>query len=857
MPACESSPDHTKTHGPSIADSGRPLSPSARRRDTRGVVESASDTEKISGYDQWSDQPRSGRVQRQTHRRPHPADDGKGGRRSGGLGERLPRAVGEIDHADVASSSSGGDWTMPSPRCERDCDRSDTANARGATDQQRQEERRGQRRTRQGRKRLEQAGPVWPRDNGDPMLSSELDSVSSSSATGMPPTRRGQSPDNGHEVVGTDGVKVKGRHGHVGERISDDRPGSSAYGRVAGGRSGETRQQCDGRERSEQLARASAATWEQFQQLLERSRESKARFDRAMNGAGVNRAQETRKASPAASPASSTMKIDGAAALGSIATIASASALPSKVNRGLLTDRRNDPTGDVNPDERERGKLKSSLKDLTRSQSPVTTAADGRSVHAARSSTDRVSLFTSTASGNSKGIGGNITLADTPGASTPANTGCVNPDLEQSRLSGVTDGEMSVLLDGRHSTTEGREPETQLRHPSSATASSVSTDSRSCSGGSCAGVRDDIAGALAAAPQTTTVKVHQQPHQRLQQRRYPKQLEQSQESDKEEGSSLSGIPRAKPASPTHAASTDDDYADEQQPVRKGNNFAVRVRQLEEELAIARREAAVTSRTTMFLQQQLSAVMATKLASAERHRGADDPSSMLPSRPTEEGAEASATTAGSSEVIAGTLARGSTTLEERQLQPTVFVGEGQGDVVKVKPEDAGAMTVKAAAVTTTAEDQEMDTRAALERERRAALKAMEAVASAKAKAVAAQRRADEAERKATEVTEEVERGQKERAGMVRQRNELERALSAVRGTRRSVIYSYRYTSCPFPISVFFASRSLLLLVYLYLLSVFVRDCLLRGSFISVDFSVARLTSRALDRSRRLRWGSGEG
>ncbi|CAM9357242.1 unnamed protein product, partial [Sphacelaria rigidula] len=37
------------------------------------------------------------------------------------------------------------------------------------------------------------------------------------------------------------------------------------------------------RERSEELAKASAATWEQFQHLLKRSRESKHRFDRVMD----------------------------------------------------------------------------------------------------------------------------------------------------------------------------------------------------------------------------------------------------------------------------------------------------------------------------------------------------------------------------------------------------------------------------------------------------------------------------------------------------------------------------------------------------------------------------------------------
>lgn len=52
------------------------------------------------------------------------------------------------------------------------------------------------------------------------------------------------------------------------------------------------------REKSEQLAKASAATWGQFQRLLEKSRESKARYDKiideaAESGAGVSKGRQT------------------------------------------------------------------------------------------------------------------------------------------------------------------------------------------------------------------------------------------------------------------------------------------------------------------------------------------------------------------------------------------------------------------------------------------------------------------------------------------------------------------------------------------------------------------------------------
>ncbi|CAM9711013.1 unnamed protein product [Scytosiphon promiscuus] len=74
----------------------------------------------------------------------------------------------------------------------------------------------------------------------------------------------------------------------VGERERSSRTDgvSGAEGEAPSGGGG--RRAGSTRERSEELAKASAATWEQFQELLERSRESKARFDRAMGEASVS-----------------------------------------------------------------------------------------------------------------------------------------------------------------------------------------------------------------------------------------------------------------------------------------------------------------------------------------------------------------------------------------------------------------------------------------------------------------------------------------------------------------------------------------------------------------------------------------
>ncbi|CAM9192645.1 unnamed protein product [Ectocarpus fasciculatus] len=97
--------------------------------------------------------------------------------------------------------------------------------------------------------------------------------------------------------------------GGTGARGSDEGGGGGGtVGSVdsSGGGGGGGRGRSVARERSEELARASAATWEHFQQLLERSRESKARFDRAMDGtaAGLASSATTSSGSVSASAVS-------------------------------------------------------------------------------------------------------------------------------------------------------------------------------------------------------------------------------------------------------------------------------------------------------------------------------------------------------------------------------------------------------------------------------------------------------------------------------------------------------------------------------------------------------------------------
>ncbi|CBN78616.1 expressed unknown protein [Ectocarpus siliculosus] len=93
----------------------------------------------------------------------------------------------------------------------------------------------------------------------------------------------------------------------AGARGSDEGSGGGGtVGSMDSSGGGRGRGRSIATERSEELARASAATWEHFQQLLERSRESKARFDKAMDGtaAGVASSATTSSGSLSASAVS-------------------------------------------------------------------------------------------------------------------------------------------------------------------------------------------------------------------------------------------------------------------------------------------------------------------------------------------------------------------------------------------------------------------------------------------------------------------------------------------------------------------------------------------------------------------------
>ena len=94
---------------------------------------------------------------------------------------------------------------------------------------------------------------------------------------------------NGAFLSPADLVSSRGGDGDGdGGRGGGSTDSSVCFGSGSGGGVGRSKAS----QRSEELARESAATWEQFQELLERSRKSKDRFDKAMDGAAVAAADE-------------------------------------------------------------------------------------------------------------------------------------------------------------------------------------------------------------------------------------------------------------------------------------------------------------------------------------------------------------------------------------------------------------------------------------------------------------------------------------------------------------------------------------------------------------------------------------
>lgn len=94
-----------------------------------------------------------------------------------------------------------------------------------------------------------------------------------------------------------------------GSRIFRAGDGKGGKGKVNGG----SAQRSKAKERSEELAKASAATWEQFQHLLKRSRASKKRFDRVMGGSGTSSAPICEKTVVGGRPRLAEKAMDGAA----------------------------------------------------------------------------------------------------------------------------------------------------------------------------------------------------------------------------------------------------------------------------------------------------------------------------------------------------------------------------------------------------------------------------------------------------------------------------------------------------------------------------------------------------------------
>eukprot|EP00752_Nemacystus_decipiens_P006720 g6043.t1 len=220
--------------------------------------------------------------------------------------------------------------------------------------------------------------------------------------------------------------------------------------------------------RSEELARESAATWEQFQQLLERSRKSKDRFDKAMEGAAPAPAAET--------AAHGQAEVRGKGGEG----------LTARLSQSGGSDRFG---------------LRPAAKDGTAASGTVGALAlrrDAMAVSTGGSSTDRVSSATTprsraeTESGEAR-----RTAKDSDFDAVHPDAGGDVDEHEDSRLSaGVTDVETSLLPedDHAHGRTRGQMSFDQghrLVTQCSSSSSSSGSSSSCCSGGSSGGSAGD------------------------------------------------------------------------------------------------------------------------------------------------------------------------------------------------------------------------------------------------------------------------------------------------------------------------------------------------------------------------------
>lgn len=226
------------------------------------------------------------------------------------------------------------------------------------------------------------------------------------------------------------------RSGDEGGGTADDSVNSSTSG-GGGGRG--NRGKCRAQERSEELARASAATWEQFQELLERSRESKARFDRAMDGAAGAEPGTAAAAAeePKGIPASCFSVADGGHGISSCGEV-------------VGKDRQTTVSLTSSPEAvGSRASVLEAPVIVSKAARVGATASMGGGV----SSTDRVLLATVTSSvgdGSDRSAGGaSIATGEKVGVAHTSFGKCDFDATEVSRLTAATDVDTSSLLDDR------------------------------------------------------------------------------------------------------------------------------------------------------------------------------------------------------------------------------------------------------------------------------------------------------------------------------------------------------------------------------------------------------------------------
>lgn len=349
--------------------------------------------------------------------------------------------------------------------------------------------------------------------------------------------------------------------------------GSSTDRSVSSGAGGARRSRAS--QRSEELARASAATWEQFQQLLERSRRSKDRFDKAMDGA---------TAAPTADSAHGEVR-------GSAERCGPGAGLSQPGGSGRLGLHRTPTTGPA----------------AAAAASTVAAFAvqhETMAVSAGGSSTERVSNATTPRSCAESGAGdaprtarrcGFEAVRQDVGGSLSANAG----GHEDSRLSaGVTDVETSLLLEDGHA--EGSAGEVCFdrgNRPTKCSSSGSSSRNSSSSAG------DSVCG----------IPTGEENRRRRRRRSRP---------------APPPPPVSKPFAPSAHRENAVEVKGESVHAATATALSRRVQRLEANLEAARRRAEAAAQTELSLRRQLAAAAAAAAAghdidSAESRRLKDE------------------------------------------------------------------------------------------------------------------------------------------------------------------------------------------------------------------------------------------